>query len=1039
MALQKHTIRVGIAGGVETKADPKTVPSVRLLDLQNGVFTRGTTIAKRLGYDALSQAVLGSATAYDGARGLGARDSELVLFDDDTCYSYLDDADQWDDAGPVMSVAQSDRVLVKTNSQQRVGDYAATAGIGVVCWDDSRDGVWYAVVEDDGGRVTYGPAQASSSGERPRVVVVDTKIALIWIESASDQLKIVMVDPSAPHAIDASFPAVLTADLVADYSGSGTPGPPLPKPGFDVVSVGGIAPAYIAWCASAGIRTAVIDPSGVLGSPVTGWSSPVTEPAPAAVVSGPVITATPGVLTESNDAIAWVVATAGQVYAASYIMNAPDAIEGGTALDQVDLGAGVYALACTLVDVAEGGGETHCLDVYADTRPEVARNSFVSYVRFNLQTSAPGSPRIIRGAALASSAWTRGERSFVNVVHDVPLFGVFMTIRDDGFCVARTLPGLAGGSTFVAHLPRVTEDDGAVRWTAVYKTALEGINDDVFTEEGLRLVTLDFESDASHQTAYAGRCLYLGGATPMLYDGQAWIEHGPHYGLDWEDDEELHTVDAEGGLVETGSHAWVFWVEATLATGEIVRGPVSKPYTVELEEADVVTFAIPTLRITEAASVMGGRSLDRADARICVARTIAGDASVYYRCSSLNPSASGPNGYVENDTTIDSVEFVDNMPDATLITQDPLYINGGILSNDPVPGTGVLAAGKGRLFATDPSDDSLVRHTKERSDGYAMEWAPELAIAVDPHGGAITGIAVMDDAVILFKRSAIYMVAGPGPLDNPEDPRGGWSAPQLITSDVGSLSQRSIAVTPAGLVFQSAKGIYLLDRSRGVSYVGSSVEAYNAQTITRATLVDDTTQVRFLTSSGVTLLWDYLHNQWSTWTNHLGLDAVVTGGTYYYLRTDGRVFRQSADYDDGGNRIPLVIETAWLHLQEQLQGFQRIYHLHVIGNRKSAHTLRVQYQTDYDVGWSEPFTFDATSEGGSVYGEGAYGAGVYGGSSPTRYQFRVHVGRKCEAIRFRFSDYEAAGTTGAAFELTELLITGGVKGPAFKLPAARSA
>ena len=123
-------------------------------------------------------------------------------------------------------------------------------------------------------------------------------------------------------------------------------------------------------------------------------------------------------------------------------------------------------------------------------------------------------------------------------------------------------------------------------------------------------------------------------------------------------------------------------------------------------------------------------------------------------------------------------------------------------------------------------------------------------------------------------------------------------------------------------------------------------------------------------------------------------------------------------------------------MREQLG---RIWHAQILGERKSAHELRVQWQTDYDEpgNWSEPVEFDATSTDGSVYGDGSYGSGVYGGDAPSRYEWTAHVGRRCEAIRFRFTFPEPSGAFGACAELTELLVTGGVKGNRNKLPAAR--
>lgn len=1046
MALQKGQIALRFQGGVDLKSDSKTVAATKLLGLENGTFVRGTSIAKRHGYSALSTAVLGSAEPYIDARGLAARGSELLLLTEQRCYSYVDGAAQWSDAGVVQSVAQSDRAIAKAPAVQTMGDYAACSGVGVAAWEDSRGGVYWCVVEDDQGHIIRAVAQASSTGSRPRCVRVGDKLAVIWAEAALGQLKLILVDPTAPHTYDTTqFPRTIVVDVVTT------------QPGFDAAYVGNVVvlagnAACICWNSTLGVYVGWLDPSGVIGSPVTGWPSPLLILPGASVTCGPTIAAAPWI--QDQWGVAW--ATALNSYA-TVVDGNPLAVR----FSALALGVGgVDNLTCAWRYRGADTGED-ALDVWLENTASPARNSFVTRKVIEVDGIAQPDPaQVIRGACLASKGFSdppldnaiattddarddERSASFVTIVHDVPIFGVYMTVRHDGVVVARTLPGVAGDAPARSHLPSVTYvPEGRVhRWVAGSKQQLDGIDGDVFTEQGLRLVSLDFDSGDAHQSAQIGASLYLGGACPQVYDGQSWVEHNFHYGVDWETSDVLGVQAAGGSLDPLGTYSWIFVPEYTLANGEIVLGPPSKPYEVELTGANVrVTLTIPTIRLTRmtASTHIGGRS--RAEARIGVYRSLNGDASAYYRCSSLNPSTStGSNRYVANDPTADSVTFVDDMSDAVLLTKEPLYTNGGILENDPVATGGDLVVGKGRLFATHPSDGNVVLFSQERADGRAVEMPDGLQIRVDDAGGDIQALAVMDDALVIFKRGAIYFVAGPGPLANPEL-GGGFTAATLITSDVGCIAAKSIASTPMGLVFQSAKGIYLLDRGRSVSYVGAPVEQYNDQAIVRATLVEDTTQIRFLTDSGSTLLYDYLFGQWSTFTRHEGKDALVLGGVYHYLRNDGAVFREASDsYADNGTRIPLVIDTAWIHVQDHLQGFQRIWHALILGTRQSAHTLRVSYRLDYEPSWSEPVAFDATTVGGTSYGEGAYGAGPYGGSSPTPFQFRFHVGRKCQAIQFRFEDYEAAGVAGASFELTELTLTGGVKGPAYKLPAGRSA
>ena len=81
-------------------------------------------------------------------------------------------------------------------------------------------------------------------------------------------------------------------------------------------------------------------------------------------------------------------------------------------------------------------------------------------------------------------------------------------------------------------------------------------------------------------------------------------------------------------------------------------------------------------------------------------------------------------------------------------------------------------------------------------------------------------------------------------------------------------------------MFQSAKGIYLMDRSlESIKYISDAVEAYNSYTVTSSKLITSLNQVRFTLSGGVVLVYDYFVDQWSVliqsqlWT-HVSLAAV---------------------------------------------------------------------------------------------------------------------------------------------------------------------
>src|SRR5208282_4405532 len=105
---------------------------------------------------------------------------------------------------------------------------------------------------------------------------------------------------------------------------------------------------------------------------------------------------------------------------------------------------------------------------------------------------------------------------------------------------------------------------------------------------------------------------------------------------------------------------------------------------------------------------------------------------------------------------------------------------------------------------------------------------------------------------------------------------------QFIPSDTGCVNSKSVILFPDGILFKSLKGIYILTRGLAIGYFAPEVEAYNSQDIQSAVLTGGRNQIRFLTSSGLSLLYDYVFKQWSVFTNHTGLSADIWQGSYVY-------------------------------------------------------------------------------------------------------------------------------------------------------------
>lgn len=1040
MTLQPQPIALAFTGGIETKEDPKTVPATQLIDLQNATFIKKSTLAKRNGYRARGRTV-DTVGTYGTPRGLAERDGEMLLFDDRKCWSYRDSSDTWALAGSVSVAAATDQPIARTGTQQSQPDVATRHGITVAAWEDSRGGVHCSILEDSTGRILLEQHLLDAAGAMPRCLQVGEGLQVLWINAA--RIFSVVINPATPTTPLA--PIAITEDL--DPS----------APYYDAEStLSGYSidrPAVIAWTTPGGYRVGYLAASGSLGSPASGLPSVATF---ADATMGPLsVTFNPAgivvgwfsgtalkmsVKTPSSPAVATMDATAVPVIGAG----------GLRVTGTVVAGAWYYA-----AEIASAGLRTD--------------QQAVSSGNVVLATGAVTAPTTLKGHTILSRSFADASDAYVSVAHAARFYPYVAVVRltaafggANTTVVARLLPGLSAGMLLRSHLPSVQALDIADSATAgrvhgiplCYRIQLASSNGDQFGEQGIRYVSLDLGS-APYATAPLGRGLYLAGALPLHYDGSRWAEAdfhaAPDYGYTFTIGSSppiatltpLNTITqlalAAGGTMTSGAkYLYAICYEEIDGQGELHPGAVGVKLTATLGGGDTrVTLTIPTYRCTAKNRV-----------RIGVFRTApnatgAPDSIEYFRVSSTDPTAAGSNGYVLNDPTVDTVTFVDDMADATVATREPLYTNGGILSNDPPDmAGGALDGGKSRLYWTASDDPNLVYYSQQLRDDTAVEMSAALSVRIDPYGGAVVAVSAMDDVVYVFKATSIYGFGGPGPdADGGKTSSNAWSPPQLLTSDVGCTDPGSICQAPMGLVFKSAKGFKMLGRDQQVADIGAPVYGFNDQRVTRATLLPDRHQIVFLTDSGFTLLWDYERNQWSKYTNHEGIDALVHNGSYCYLRNDGRVFVETPGaYRDDNSHIPMLIETAWIKAAGYLQGWQKILFALFLGKFISAHILRVRFRLDYEDAYSAPIDLDVNANyNPALYGAGLYGAGVYGGSGTTVYQKQIHMNKRCQSISFRIEDVEATDDYGASFELSELLLIGGVLGAKHRVGAARQA
>ena len=416
---------------------------------------------------------------------------------------------------------------------------------------------------------------------------------------------------------------------------------------------------------------------------------------------------------------------------------------------------------------------------------------------------------------------------------------------------------------------------------------------------------------------------------------------------------------------------------------------VSTTYTISNVQSNVVS--VDTLRLTS--------KVTPNNVYVVLYRTVA-NGTVFYRVNSANTTLT------LNDPTVDNVLIYDAVSDATLVGNEQLYTTGGEVENTPLPAASVMWTYKSRLLAVSSEDGLAINFSKTIQPSTPVEFNDAFVQRVEERDGNVTAGIQMDDKCIVFKYNSIYTFVGDGPTANGLD--NNYTLPQLISSDNGCIEKRSVVLGPNGVYYQSAKGIYLLDRSLSVHYIGAGVEAYNSYTVTSAKVITNVNQVRFTMSNGVMLVHDYVVDQWSVFTGLNAIDSTIYQNLHTYIGSTGTTRQETVGtYTDDGSSVLMALKTSWLSLAG-LQGFQRVRRLILLGKYFSAHTLTVSFAFDFSSSYAQ------TS------------ANVVS-SNPGVYQYRVPLSRqKCEALQIYIQETQSP-TYGQGLSLSNLALEVGTK------------
>lgn len=243
-----------------------------------------------------------------------------------------------------------------------------------------------------------------------------------------------------------------------------------------------------------------------------------------------------------------------------------------------------------------------------------------------------------------------------------------------------------------------------------------------------------------------------------------------------------------------GSNNWLYKIvykQTYVTSGNVTfldMGTTSLPIVVSSAGLNVTLSSLPVL-------TNGSTSNFRtSDIKIEIYRT-QNNGTVYYRVGEVN------NGVTS---------FIDNVPDATLITNPTLYTTGGVVDNDRPPKCKVVHISKDNIAYYGNIEDSLgqiLSNRCQQSIAGDIDSAPaSFFIDVDDE---IVGISSTKSNTMLLCKNSTYRLDG----TYDELGRGGISA-ERISDTAGCVSAASVVQALDGVFWLGLDGAYYTDGFR---------------------------------------------------------------------------------------------------------------------------------------------------------------------------------------------------------------------------------
>lgn len=1012
--LTKQAIDIPFAQGLDTKTDPKRVTMGKFLALENTVFNKGGLLQKRNGYSQLRSL---PDTTY----------SYLTTFNDNltaigsniAAYNNADAA--WVQKGSIQPLSEKTLPVIRNNLNQSACDIVvAPNGLACAVYLETNAGstaAKYVVFDSITGQNITAPAVVPvASGTVTggmRVFIVGNNFVIVFtnVITAVSHLQYVTVNIAKPTVVGAN------TDIAASYISATTLS-------WDAVTVGNNL--YVAYNTTTGGQQVVV--TYLTAGQLTGALSPVVTPRAYATFKATMMSLCADVTNAANPIIyvnfyrldttvGYSLAVDSQI---NTVMTPTQIIPSGTFLN---LASAAQNGVCTIFGEVSGGATMNYIDGVTITLPAT------------VTTGTVGTPYVvIRSVGLGSKAFiVNGVIYFLGAYSSTYQPTYFLINGSTSTSASPVISGkLAyenGGGYLATGLPVVSVNGTTASIGYLFKDLIQAVNKDtnvpattqtagIYSQTGINLASFTIGT-GSLDTAEIGHDLHISGGFLWMYDGYLPVEHNFFLFPDvvtptWSATDGSMAAKPDGST-NTNAYYYQATYEWTDNQGNAFRSAPSIPVAVTTTgsgSSGSVSLVINTLRLTMKTAN---------PVKICVYRWSVAQQNYFQTITNYLTSPT------LNSTTTDTVTIVDTLADSTILGNNLLYTTGGVIEDVNAPASDIMTLFDTRLWLVDAEDRNLLWYSKQVIEATPVEMSDLLTIyvpaTVATATGLITSIHPMDDKLIISKggNSFVY-INGSGPDNTGANSQ--YSEAIFITSTVGCSNQKSIAAIPNGLIFQSNKGIWLLSRGLDTSYIGAPVEDFTTgATVLSSVVVPETNQVRFTLDTGITLMYDYFYDQWSTFSGVPCLSSCIFDSFHTFINSYGAAYQESPNaYLDGANPVLMRFKTGPLRIGD-LQNYQRSYFFYLLGTYISPHKLQVSLTYDYDVNPSQSIIISPTNYStpyGSGLSQSPYGQGNPYGGPRNSENWRVFLERqRCMAFAIEVQEiFDASFGTIAGAGLT---------------------